>query len=64
MYCVFALPSIFSLNISSSLLLGLAWKYNFLTCGIKAWFNNLGSELNPRSSKSHKLEIFKGVLKE
>jgi hypothetical protein len=49
---------------SSSLLLGLVWKYNFLTCGIRAWFNNLGSELNPRSSKSRKSKIFKVVLKE
>jgi len=34
----------------------------FLTRGIRAWFDNLGSKLNLRSSKSHKSEIFKFVL--
>jgi hypothetical protein len=36
---------------------------NFLTCGIRAWFNNLGSELNPRFSKSHKSRYLKLCLK-
>jgi hypothetical protein len=40
------------------------WKYNLLTCGMKAWFNKLGSKLKPRSSKSRKSNIFKVVLKE
>jgi hypothetical protein len=35
----------------------------FLTCGIIAWFDNIESEINPRSSKSHKYDIFKFVLK-
>jgi hypothetical protein len=37
---------------------------HFLTCGIKAWLNSLGSELNPRYYKSRKLEIFKDCVKE
>jgi hypothetical protein len=35
----------------------------FLSCGIRAWFDNLGSELNPRSSKSRNSKIFKAMLK-
>jgi hypothetical protein len=52
------------LNMSSSLLLGLAWKYNFLTYGIIYWFRNLGSEIIPRSSNSHESKIFIIALKE
>jgi hypothetical protein len=36
----------------------------FLTCGIIAWFNNLGYEINLKSSKSRKSKVFKVVLKE
>jgi hypothetical protein len=52
------------LNMSSSLLLGLEWTYNFLTCGIRNWFRNLGSEIIPRSSNSCESKIFIVVLKE
>jgi hypothetical protein len=38
--------------------------FYFLTCAIKGWFNNIGSDLKDRFSKSCKLEIFKVVLKD
>jgi hypothetical protein len=60
-YCVIALSFISCLNLSS-LFYRFSVEVYFLTCGIRAWFENLGSELNPRSSKSHKSEIFKVVL--
>jgi hypothetical protein len=37
---------------------------HFLTCGIRSWFNNLGSELKSSFSKSHKSGIFKAHVKE
>jgi hypothetical protein len=38
--------------------------FYFLTCGIRTWFNNLGSELNHMSSENRKSKIFKVCLKE
>jgi hypothetical protein len=35
----------------------------FLTCGIRAWIDNIGFELNPRSSKNSKSKMFEVVLK-
>jgi hypothetical protein len=54
-YCVFALSFTFLIKY---FFLSSAWfsveVSNFLTCGIGDWFKNLGSDLNPRFSKSCK----------
>jgi hypothetical protein len=63
MYCEFGLLFVLCLRYSS-LMLGLAWKYNFLICGMRDWFKKLEYNINPRYSKSCKSEVFKFVLKE
>jgi hypothetical protein len=64
-YCVFALS--FTFLIKSFFLSSTRFRvkvFNLLTLSIRAWFKNLGSDLNPRFSMSRKSDIFKVVLKE